>query len=133
MKPFKYFLKEAHYLDNLNPTGGFNVDWDPKSRATAPLAKNMTTLDKTMGGKPTDSIVIFRGTQGKKIVPGDFVTTIRDLALTYAGGVPGLSDPPMYNLLSKRVKKGDILDDLDEPLGDEYIYRPNAYKEITNR
>lgn len=112
---------EETELNSLNPTGGIFVGYNPKARATAPLGKNMTTLDKTTGGKPTDAIVVYRGGSGK-IVPGDFITTNKQLAQDYAG---------TGKIATAKVKKGDILDDKTDELGDEYIYRPNAWKEIT--
>jgi hypothetical protein len=114
-------IVESATLNSLNPTGGIFVDYNPKTRATASLGKNMTTLDKTMGGNPTDHIVVYRGTGSGKIVPGDYITTSKQLAHDYAG---------TGKVVALKVKKGDILDDKTEPLGDEYIYRPNAYKEI---
>lgn len=122
LKLFEEILNENSVLNSLNPTGGVFVDYDPKTRMKAPLGKNMTTLDKTSGGKPTDSIIIYRGTSDRKIVPGDFVTTNKQLAVDYAGA---------GRVISLKVKKGDILDDITEPEGGEYIYRPNAYKELT--
>lgn len=109
-------------LDNLNPTGGLFVDYNPKSRIETALAENMTTLDKTLGGSPDDIISIYRGApkNQKKINAGDFVTDMRELAESYTGD---------GNVLEMKVRKGDILDDLNEPGGNEYIYRPGADKE----
>ena len=105
-------------LNNLNPTGGVFVAHSPKNRIITPLGKNMTTLDKTLGGSPNDIITVYRGTESGKIVPGDFITTNKQLAKDYGG-----------KLTDMKVKKGDILDDITEPLGEDYIYRPNAFKE----
>ena len=76
-----------------------------------------------MKKNPDTLITVYRGapkTQ-KGINAGDFITTDRDLALSYTGD---------NNILSKKVKLGDILDDIDEPLGGEYLYRPGAFDEI---
>lgn len=108
-------------INNLNPTGGLLVDYNPKARMTAKLADNITTLDKTMGGSPDDIITIYRGAtkKQKKIVPGDYITTNKELAKSYTGD---------GNVLEMEARKGDILDDINEPLGEEYIYRPKEYE-----
>lgn len=110
-------------LDNLNPTGGLHVDYTPQDRINAPLGGTITTIDKTIGGAPDDKIIVYRGApENQKVInPGDFITTSRELAASYTGE---------GNILSKEVRKGDVLDDANEPLGDEYIYRPNADKEL---
>ena len=110
-------------LDSLNPTGGLYVDYTPAQRAKAPLADNMTTLDKTLGGKPDDIVTIYRGApkNQKEIVAGDFVTLDKQAAQNYAGE---------GHVIAKQVRKGDLLDELDSPSkGDETLYRPNADKE----
>jgi hypothetical protein len=106
-------------LNDLNPTNGIFVDYTPEARAKMPLGKNITTLDKTMGKSPDDTITIYRGaTAGQKeIVAGDFITTNKQLAKDYAG---------TGTVLEKKVKLSDILDDNTEPLGGEYIYRPET-------
>ena len=110
-------LKSAK-LDTLNPTGSVFADYTPAKRATAELADNITTLDKTMKKPADEMITIYRGTgKGGDIVAGDFVTTNKQLAKDYAG---------TGRVIEKKVKLSDILDDLDEPLGEEYIYRPQA-------
>ena len=119
-KSVKEFIKNS--LENLNPTGGIFVEYSPETYAKAPLGKNMTTLDKTIGGSPEDIITVYRGTPGKSIVPGDYITTNKQLARDYTG---------TGNVIRLRTRKGDVLDDLSEPLGEEYIYRPNAFKEQT--
>ena len=110
-------------LDTLNPTGSVFVNYAPEVRASLPLGKNITTLDKTMGGKPDDLITIYRGAprNQNKINPGDFITDNQQLAKDYAGD---------GHVIKMQVKRGDILDDITDSLGNEYIYRPNAYKEI---
>lgn len=113
-------------LNSVNPTGGVYVDYKPEDRATALLGDNITTLNETMGGNSDSQITIYRGAPRgqKEIVPGDFITTNRQLAKDYAGD--GI-------VLEKTVTLGDILDSLDEPLGEEYIYRPNASSTLQNK
>ena len=50
-----------------------------------------------------------------KAQAGDYVTTNAQLAKDYAG--PG-------KVISAEVRACDILDDMNEPGGEEYIYRP---------
>ena len=114
-------------LDTLNPTGNVFVDYNPEKRATAKLASNIVTYDKTAGGRPDDLIEIYRGLpkNQKKINSGDFVTTNKQLAKDYAGD---------GHVISMIVKKSDLLDDLNEPLSEEYIYRKsisNAQRPLT--
>jgi hypothetical protein len=104
-------------LNNLNPTGTIFDNYTPEVRANANLANNITTLDKTMEVSPDKIITIYRGApkNQKEIVAGDFITTNKQLAKDYAGdGV----------VLSEKVKASEILDDINEPLGEEYIYKP---------
>ncbi|MDX8383142.1 MAG: hypothetical protein R8M45_03605 [Ghiorsea sp.] len=109
--------KSLKTLSDLNPTGSLFVGYGAAERAKMPLSSNMTTLDKTTGKSPNTMISIYRGapvTQ-KKIVAGDFVTTNKQLAQDYAG---------TGSVITKKVRISDILDDEDEPEGEEYIYRP---------
>jgi len=53
--------------------------------------------------------------KSKKINPGDFISTSYESAKSWAG---------TGNVISKEVKMRDILDDITEPLGGDYIYRP---------
>lgn len=109
-------------LDTLNPTGSVFAKYTPQQRVSAKLADNITTLDKTMGKSPDEIITIYRGTSTQKnIVPGDFITTNKQLAKDYAG---------TGKVIEKKVKLSDILDDLNEPMGEEYIYRPKVNKTI---
>jgi hypothetical protein len=110
-------------LKSLNPTGGLYVDYTPEIRANQPIGGTLVSIDKTMGGSPDDLITIYRGApkKQKKIVPGDFITDMQELAKAYTGD---------GNVLSMKVRKGDILDDIEEGLGNEYIYRPFADKLI---
>jgi hypothetical protein len=121
-------------LDTLNPTGvgsrsGLHAEYNPQIRATQPLSENIVPIYKTMGGSPDDLITIYRGApkNQKKIVPGDFITDMPELAKSYTGD---------GNVLSMQVRRGDVLDDIREPLGNEYLYRPNADKgllEVTKK
>jgi len=108
-------------LNTLNPTGGLYVDYTPHIRASQPLGKNMVSIDKTMGGSPDDIITIYRGApkNQKSIVPGDFISDMHEVAKSYTGD---------NNVLALKVRKGDVLDNINEPLGNEYLYRPNADK-----
>jgi hypothetical protein len=113
----------AEPITSVNPTGGVLVDYTPQARMTAPLGENMTTLANSMKKKPDTMVTIYRGapkTQ-KGINPGDFISTDRNSALSYAED---------GNVISKKVRLGDILDDMDEPLGGDYLYRPGAFEEI---
>jgi hypothetical protein len=115
--------KSAEPITSVNPTGGILVDYRPQDRMIAPLGENMTTLANSMKKNPDTLITVYRGapeTQ-KGINPGDFISTDRNSALSYAEN---------GNVLSRKVKLGDILDDMDEPLGGDYLYRPGAYKEV---
>ena len=108
-------------LTSINPTGKIFTEYTPQIRASQPLAPNMVSLDKTMGGSPDDIITIYRGApkNQKAIAAGDFVTDNIDLAKEYAG---------TGKVIKMQVRRGDVLDDVTEPLGNEYIYRPNADK-----
>jgi hypothetical protein len=50
-----------------------------------------------------------------EISPGDFITTNEKIAKDYAG---------TGKVISQKVPARTVLDDLTEPLGEEYIYRP---------
>lgn len=115
--------KKKEKITSLNPTGGIFVDHKPEDIMEMDLGENITTLAETAGYDPDEQITVYRGisTGGGKIGPGDFVTTNKQLAKDYAG---------TGTVVSETVRAGDILDDRDEPLGDEYIYYP---KEKTNR
>lgn len=113
----KNAVKTEPILDTLNPTGSLYADYNPQSRMTMKLGKNITTYDKTAGLKPDDLVTVYRGTSKEKINPGDYITTNYDLAKSYNG------DGKVAQL---KVKASDILDDINEPLGDEYIYRPQS-------
>lgn len=110
-------------LDTINPTGNIITEYNPKKRATIKLGKNITTLADSMGESPDKVITVYRGVpKNQKILnAGDFITTNYDLAQSYTGD---------GNIIAQKVKLGDILDDVTDPLGEEYIYRPGAYSEI---
>lgn len=120
-KLLKKTKSSAPTIDSVNPTGSIFTKYQPNIRAKANLADNITTLDKTLNVSPNETITIFRGApkNQKSIVSGDFITTNYQLAKDYAGD--GI-------VLVKKVKAGDILDDITEPLGEEYIYRANNSK-----
>ena len=110
-------VKSDILLDSINPTGSVFAKYKPEERANANLSNSITTLDKTMKVDPNTIITIYRGapkTQ-KDIVAGDFITTNPQLAKDYAGD--GI-------VLKKEVKASEILDDIEDPLMEEYIYRP---------
>jgi len=114
-------------IDSLNPTGSVFVEYNPNNRANAKLANNIVSYDKTAGGSPEDLITIYRGLpkDKKNINSGDFVTTNKQLAKDYAGD---------GHVISMTVKKSDLLDDINEPLSEEYIYRKsisNAQRPLT--
>ena len=104
-------------LNNLNPTGSVFAKYSPKERMEMKLGENITTLDKTSNKPEYTSVTIFRGVpKGRKTIqPGDFVTTNEQLAKDYAGN---------GDVIAKAVHMRDVLDDKTEPLGEEYIYRP---------
>mgnify|MGYP007100068209 CR=1 FL=1 len=119
----KNAIKTEPILTDLNPTGSLYADYNPQSRMTMKLGKNITTYDKTAGLKPDEMVTIYRGASKnhKTINPGDFITTKREVAEAYTGD---------KNVIEMKVKAKDILDDITEPLGDEYIYRPVSGGEI---
>lgn len=106
-------------LNSLNPTGNVLAKYNAKERASLPLGKNITSLAQTSSKSPDEMITIYRGVKDKygSINSGDFITTNPQLAKDYSGG---------GKVLSKKVRLGDILDDVSEPLGEEYIYRPQS-------
>lgn len=106
-------------LNDLNPTSGVFVDYSPQERMTMELGKNITTLNKTSGKPANEMVTIYRGgpKNQTKINPGDFVTTNPQLAKDYAG---------TGKVLKASVKMSDVLDDKTEPLGEEYLYRPQV-------
>jgi len=105
-------------LDTLNPTGSALVDYDPSFRAAAEISPRLTTYDLTANLNPDDFVTVYRGVPSgvKSINAGDFVTTNKQLAEDYAGE---------GSVISKKVRASELLDDVDEPMGEEYIYRPS--------
>lgn len=109
-------------LNTVNPSErGVFEEYKAKERATVPLGSNMTTYAKTHNLPDNTLITVYRGVPSNvnKINPGDFVTDLHQLAKDYAGG---------GKVLSAKVRACDILDQIDEPCGSEYIYRPMATK-----
>lgn len=107
---------KAETLNNLNPSNSVFANYESAKRATMPLGKNITTLDKTMGETPDEIITVYRGVpeETDNIVGGDYVTTNKQLAKDYAG---------TGKVIEKEVRLSELLDDKTEPLGEEYIYR----------
>ena len=104
-------------VTSVNPTGGMYAEYAPQVRAEAPLGDNITTYAETAKINPDELVTVYRGAPStqEKIVPGDFITTNKQLAEDYAG---------TGKVLEEQVPARDILDDSTEPLGEEYIYRP---------
>ena len=119
---------DVQVIDSVNPTGGVFVDYNPQAIANAELADNMTTLDQTTGGSPDDIITVYRGVDKEhgqtEIVAGDFITDMKELAESYTGD---------GNVISMKVRKGDVVDDANEGGGNEYLYIPGADKKIAER
>lgn len=114
------FVQDAN---TINPSlHGVFEDYAPTKRASMPLGDNLQTLQKTVGGSADDMVTIYRGTSSGNIVAGDFVTTNKQLAQDYAGN---------GKVAKLRVRKGDVVDMVDEAGGGEYLYRPFADKEPT--
>lgn len=106
-------------LDTINPTWTLFTEYTPKLRANSKIdSSKITTLADTAWKNPNDTITIYRGTvkSQKDMNPWDFVTTNYDLAKSYSGE---------GYVVSKKVKYSDILDEIDEPLGEEYLYIPS--------
>jgi len=104
-------------LRSLNPTGLIFTEYNPQQRAIQKLGPNITRYDITGNLNPDSLVEIYRGVPKgvKNINAGDFVTTNKQLAKDYAGtGV----------VITKKVPASHLLDDVTEPLGEEYIYRP---------
>ncbi len=123
---FKKFSNwKENIIDSMNPTGWLLVDYTPSKRMTAKLAPNITTIDKTMWVSPDKMITIYRWApkSQKSIVWWDFITTNKELAKQYAWD---------WHILETKVKASDILDDINDPLWEEYLYRPNKPK-ATNK
>lgn len=105
-------------ITSVNPSGGIFTEYNPTDRASKMLKKNITTLDVTAKKNPDDYVTVYRGApkSQKSIANGDFVTTNKQLALDYAGS---------GHVIEKKVKYSELLDDIDEPLGEEYILKEN--------
>lgn len=117
-------------LNDLNPTGGIFVDYSSSEIDKLPLGENITTYDKTAGISPDTKITVYRGVPEfvSSINSGDFITTNKQLAKDYAG---------TGKVISKEVRADEILDDITEPLGEEYILRlkktPSVFKGFTSK
>lgn len=109
--------KAEDVLTSINPTGTIFTKYEPSKRATQQIGANITTYDVTSNLKPDSFVEIYRGVPKgiKNINPGDFVTTNKQLAKDYAGN---------GTVITKRVRARELLDDITDPLGEEYIFRP---------
>lgn len=113
----------APVLDSVNPTGTVFTDYDPASRATAPLGKDIASFSETLGLPEDTEVTVYRGvpegTQ-ESLNNGDFVTTNQQLAQDYAG---------TGTVIEQTVKARDLLDDRSEPGAEEYIFRQSESPE----
>lgn len=103
-------------LDSLNPTGTLFSEYSAEERDKMPLGDDITTYNETANIAPDDKVTVYRGVPSKdaQIQSGDFVTTNQQLAKDYAGE---------GEVISRKVRADEILDDKTEPLGEEYILR----------
>ena len=118
-------VNQREPLNSLNPTGTIHGDYSPGARASAPLGPDITTLSETMGVERDTLVTVYRGIPKdatQSINPGDFITTNAQLARDYAG---------TGSIVKKQVPASDVLDSRSEPLGEEYIYRPNFTRRLT--
>ena len=116
-------------LSSVNPsTSGVFAEYESgrSFRATAPLSEDLCTLAETQGVPAETEVTLYRGIPAESAEPmwagidaGDFVTTNRQLAQDYAG---------TGRVVSIVARYGDVLDERDEPGGEEYIYRPGAVR-----
>lgn len=108
--------QQLETMDSMNPSvsGVFEEYEKAEYRATAPLSDNIADYAETAGVSKDSMVTVYRGVPDdiSSINNGDFITTSKELASDYGG-----------NVISMDVPASDILDDKDEPLGDEYIYR----------
>lgn len=110
---------DGQQLDSVNPSGTVFAEYDPLPRATANLAPNLTTYAVTADLDPDTMVTVYRGAPAgtqTDLNPGDYITTNQQIARDYAG--TGI-------VVSQQVLAREIIDDLDEPLGEEYVYRPD--------
>ena len=116
MKLMWIYERIGSTLDDLHPTADVFSKYSATQIDKLPLGKNITTYDKTSGLPPDHMVTVFRGVPKNitRIQSGDYVTTNRQLAKDYAG--TGI-------ILSMRVRADEILDDVTEPMGEEYILR----------
>lgn len=116
-------------LDTLNPTGSVFVDYDPDSRASMELAPNIRPYSEVNGVDPDERMVVYRGVPPgaqTELADGDFITDMEQLAKDYAGY-------PHGDVISQEVFADEILDNMDEPGANEYLFRPRrASKKTAN-
>lgn len=110
------FVKESN---TINPTWKVFTEYTPEKRVKMPLWDNIQTLDKSIWWNADEMIIIYRW-GGDKINNGDFITTNKQLAKDYAWS---------WKVHEIKARKGDIIDNVDEPWMEEYIYRKWADKE----
>lgn len=114
-------------LESLNPTGTIFTEYNPQGRASLELAPNIVPYSETSGMSPDDRVVVYRGVPKgvqSELADGDFITDMEQLAKDYAG---------TGDVISQEVFADEILDDLDDPLAGEYLFRPRrASKKTAN-
>lgn len=115
--------ESAPALESVNPTGTVFAEYDPASRASAPLGKDIATFSETLGLPADTEVIVYRGVpEGSQetLNSGDFVTTNKQLAQDYAGS---------GTVVEQTVRASDLLDDRTEPGAEEYIFRPSSTSE----
>lgn len=112
-------------LESLNPTGTIFTEYNPQGRASLELAPNIVPYSETSGMSPDDRVVVYRGVPKgvqSELADGDFITDMEQLAKDYAG---------TGDVISQEVFADEILDDLDDPLAGEYLFRPRRASKKT--
>ena len=112
-------------LDSLNPTGTVFTEYNPQGRASLDLAPNIAPYSETSGLSPDDRVVVYRGVPKgvqSELADGDFITDMEQLAKDYAG---------TGDVISQEVFADEILDDLDDPMAGEYLFRPRRASKKT--
>ena len=112
-------------LDSLNPTGTIFTEYTPEDRAGLGLAPNIRPYSETAGLDPDDRVVVYRGVPKglqSELADGDFITDMEQLAKDYAG---------TGDVISQEVFADEILDDLEDPMAGEYLFRPRRASKKT--
>lgn len=105
-------------LDSLNPTGTIFTDYTPEDRASRDLAPNIRPYSDINGVDPDERMVVYRGVPKglqSDLADGDFITDMEQLAKDYAG---------TGDVISQEVFSDEILDDDENPMAGEYLFRP---------